>query len=49
MKNRKPAPAPSRAHQIIALISSGTKADLFKAIELGATPTQIMIIQAASK
>lgn len=30
---------------IIKLIQSGGKAELFKAIELGATPAQIMIIQ----
>ena len=44
MKNSKNIPT---AIQITELILSGTKANLIKAIELGATPMQIMIIQAA--
>ena len=44
MKNSKKT---STAIQITELILSGTKANLIKAIELGATPMQIMIIQAA--
>ena len=44
MKNSKNTPI---AIQITELILSGTKANLIKAIELGATPMQIMIIQAA--
>jgi len=35
----------SKAVKIVQLISTGKKADLIKAIELGATPIQIMIIQ----